>query len=79
MDGCGYDNMVMAELTAAHNGYPHELLEYPDAAHGLGMLLPYYPGMVPLESSWGIGGTSPLANALARAAAWPKLLAFLRN
>jgi dienelactone hydrolase len=79
MGNCAYDKTVMAQLTAAHNGYAHELLEYSDAGHGLGALLPYYPGIVPLEMSWGLSGTSTLANPLARADAWPKLLAFLRN
>jgi dienelactone hydrolase len=79
MGDCAYDKTVMAQLTAAHSGYPHELLEYPEAAHGLGMLLPYYPGIVPMETSWGINGYTPQANPLARADAWPKLLSFLRS
>jgi dienelactone hydrolase len=76
---CAHSKAMMAELAAAHDTYPHELLDYPDAAHGLGYLLPYYPGFVEEEQFFGIGGASAIANPLARADQWPKLLAFLRN
>jgi dienelactone hydrolase len=76
---CAHSKAMMAELAAAHDTYPHELLDYPHAAHGLGMLLPYYPGIAAAEQFWGIGGDSVVANPLARANQWPKLLAFLRN
>jgi len=77
---------MMAALAAAHYSYPHEILEYPRAGHALGMLLPYYPGPAAFEESlqppgWlpGFNGTSDVSNPLARAAQWPKLIAFLRN
>jgi dienelactone hydrolase len=76
---CAHSKAMMAELAAAHDTYPHELLDYPDAGHGLGMLLPYYPGVAAVEQFEGIGGDSVVANPLARADQWPKLLAFLRN
>jgi dienelactone hydrolase len=76
---CAHSKAMMAELAAAHDTYPHELLDYPDAGHGLGMLLPYYPGIAAAEQFLGIGGDSVVANPLARADQWPKLLAFLRN
>jgi len=76
---CAHSKAMMAELTAAHDTYPHELLDYPVAGHGLGMLLPYYPGIADAEEFWGIAGPSVVANPLARADQWPKLLAFLRN
>ncbi|MGD0985806.1 MAG: acyl-CoA thioester hydrolase/BAAT C-terminal domain-containing protein [Acidimicrobiales bacterium] len=76
---CAHSKAMMAELAAAYDTYPHELLDYPDAGHGLGFLLPYYPGIAPLEQFFGIGGSSVVANPLARADQWPKLLAFLRN
>ncbi len=76
---CAHSEAMMAELAAAHDTYPHELLEYPDAAHGLGMLLPYYPGIALAEQSFGIGSSSVVADPLARADQWPKLLAFLHN
>jgi hypothetical protein len=50
------------------------------------MLPPYYPGLAAYEESlqppvWppGFNGTSDVSNPLARAAQWPKLIAFLRN
>ena len=76
---CDHSEAMMAELAAAHDTHPHELLNYPVAAHGLGLLLPYYPGIAAAEEFWGIGGYSVVANPLARADQWPKLLAFLRN
>jgi dienelactone hydrolase len=81
-----YAKAVMAALAAAHYSYPHELLEYPDAGHALGALLPYDPGIAAYEDGltppeWppGFNGTSNVSNPLARADQWPKLLAFLRN
>jgi dienelactone hydrolase len=76
---CAHSKAMMAELAAAHDTYPHELLDYPDAAHGLGMLLPYYPGLATAEAFFGLGGDSAVADPLARADQWPKLLAFLRD
>ena len=69
----------MAALAAAHDGFPHELFEYRDAAHGLWTLLPYYPGIVAAEDKWGGERLQLVANPLARAAQWPKLLALLRD
>jgi dienelactone hydrolase len=76
---CDQAKAVMAELAAAHDTYPHELLDYPAAAHGVGLLLPYYPGIAFLETAWQLAGDGAVANPLARADQWPKLLAFLRN
>jgi dienelactone hydrolase len=76
---CAHSKAMMAELAAAHDTYPHELLDYPDAAHGLAVPLPYYPGIAAAEELWGLGGNIVVANPLARADQWPKLLAFLRN
>jgi pimeloyl-ACP methyl ester carboxylesterase len=81
-----YAKAIMAALAAAHDSYRHEFLEYPDAGHGIGTLLPYYPGIAVYEEGLGppgfpagFIGTSAVANPLARAIQWPKLLAFLRN
>jgi len=76
---CAHSKAMMAELAAAHDTYPHELLDYPDAGHVVGALLPYYPGLAAAEQLLGIGGSSVVANPLACADQWPKLLAFLRN
>jgi dienelactone hydrolase len=77
---CGATSQaMMAKLAAAHDPYPHKLVEYPDAGHGVGFIAPYTPGVAPIEKTDGVGGDTPIANPLARADQWPKLLAFLRN
>jgi hypothetical protein len=79
---CANARVVMAELASDHDSYPHELLSYPDAGHALGLLVPYCPGFARSESQFvggELAGTSDVANPLARASQWPKLLAFLRN
>lgn len=76
---CAHSKAVMAELAAGHDTYPHELLDYPSAAHGLGMLLPFYPGIAVAELAYETEGRTPVANPLARADQWPKLLAFLHK
>jgi hypothetical protein len=70
---------MMAELAAAHDTYPHELLDYPGGGHGVSALLPYYPGLAAADQLLGTGGSIVVADTLARADQWPKLLAFLRN
>ncbi len=72
---------MMAKLAVAHDPYPHKLVEYPDAGHGVGFIAPYIPGVVPAEegTGWGAQGESPISNPIARAEQWPKLLAFLHN
>ena len=76
---CAHAKAMMAELVAARDSYPHELLEYPHAGHGVGMLLPYYPGIAAFEQTFGESGTTYIASAVARADQWPKLLALLRD
>ncbi|MDQ6882999.1 MAG: acyl-CoA thioesterase/BAAT N-terminal domain-containing protein [Candidatus Dormibacteraeota bacterium] len=72
---CPYARAIGDELTAAHKGYPYTLLSYPQAGHGLGNLVPYA-----LAGRMGtLDGASPLANDLARAQAWPRLLDFLNR
>ncbi|MDQ6709167.1 MAG: acyl-CoA thioesterase/BAAT N-terminal domain-containing protein [Candidatus Dormibacteraeota bacterium] len=70
---CPYARAIGAELDAAHKGYPYTLLSYPQAGHGVGNLVPYT-----LAGRMGtLDGASLLANDLARAKAWPRLLDFL--
>ena len=77
---CPNSEAMMAELAAAHDPYPHSLAEYPQAGHGICYLAPYSPGLAPVEVRKGfVLGDTPIANPLARADQWPKLLAFLRN
>jgi dienelactone hydrolase len=77
---CGANSQaMMVKLAAAHDAYPHKLVEYSDAGHGVGFIAPYIPGVVPAEEQWAAQGESPISNPIARAEQWPKLLAFLRN
>lgn len=74
---CSYAAAIMTRLDRA-NGFPHTLLKYPDAGHGVGSVYPY----LPLSSPVGLklqqlDGATPEANPRARAEVWPQLLAFL--
>ncbi len=70
---CPYARAIGTELDAARGGYPYRLLAYPQAGHGVGNLVPYM-----LAGRTGtLDGASPIANDLARAQAWPRLLEFL--
>jgi hypothetical protein len=42
---CAYAQAVMAELRAAHAGYPHVLLDDPNGGHGSAVEPPYEPGL----------------------------------
>ena len=70
---CPYARQIGAELDAARNGYPYTLLSYPQAGHGIGNLVPYLMA----GRTGTLDGATPQANDLARAQAWPKLLAFI--
>ena len=70
---CPYARQIGAELDAARNGYPYTSLSYPQAGHGIGNLVPYLMA----GRTGTLDGATPQANDLARAQAWPKLLAFI--
>ena len=55
-----------------HSRLAHPDLRYPQAGHGIGLAVPYVPSLDPARA----GGTAA-ADAAARAALWPQLLAFL--
>jgi dienelactone hydrolase len=76
---CTYADDMMAQLERAHDRYPHEFLDYPEAGHGLGAPVPYDPGVASLEYDYGLGGETVLSNPVALASQWGKLLAFLRH
>lgn len=71
-DSCAYSAAIMAHLDATGDPYPHCLSRYAGAGHYENGLIPYQPGMAE-------DGTTPLANAVADAHVWPKLLAFLTD
>ncbi len=72
---CPYARAIGAELDAARNGYPYTVLAYPAAGHGVGDLVPY----VVAGRTGTLDGSTPLANDLARAQAWPRLIDFLNT
>jgi dienelactone hydrolase len=67
---CLMAHAIVARLRAHHFGHTVTLLEYADAGHGVGFVLPNDPSYEPT------GGTVD-ADQRARAAVWPRLLAFL--
>ena len=69
---CQYSNRIEAELAT---GFPylHPMLEFPDAGHGIGSIVPYLNYSEPLA----LQGRIPSSNQLARESAWPQLLTFL--
>lgn len=74
--------LIDTELTAAHNGYPHQALVYPGAGHNVGTF-PYLPQGTqvyePLADRTAyLGGDRP-TNAAAQANAWPQVLALLQG
>ncbi len=78
-NACTYADNMMAQLQRAHDHYAHELLDYPEAGHGLGAPVPYDPGVASLEYYYGLGGQTVLSNPVALASQWGKLLAFLKH
>ena len=76
-NSCAYAQAIMAELAAAKDPRPHSLLSYPNGGHGVGALVPYEPSAEPNVGN--LNGNTPLADALARADLWPRLLAFLAS
>ncbi|HXW80498.1 MAG TPA: acyl-CoA thioester hydrolase/BAAT C-terminal domain-containing protein, partial [Acidimicrobiales bacterium] len=64
-NSCTYADNMMARLQSSRDRYPHELLGYPEAGHGLGAPVPYDPGVASLEYYYGLGGQTVLSNPVA--------------
>lgn len=69
---CPMAHAIVTRLRAYHFAHPVTLLDYPNAGHAVGALVPNDPTHLPL------GGTIA-ADQHARADGWPRLLAFLRS
>jgi dienelactone hydrolase len=69
---CEFSNRIKAELATGFP-YQHPILEFPDAGHGIGSIVPYLSLSEPIV----IQGRTPSSNQLARERAWPQLLTFL--
>ena len=76
---CPYAHAIMAELTAAHDPYPHVLLVSQKGGHGSALEVPYEPGTAGSERGRELAGKTAVANDLAWAAQWPRFLGFLEN
>jgi dienelactone hydrolase len=69
---CQYSNRIKAELATGFP-YQHPILEFPDAGHGIGSIVPYLSYSEPFA----LQGRTPSSNQLARESAWPQLMTFL--
>jgi dienelactone hydrolase len=69
---CQYSNRIKAELATGFP-YQHPILEFPDAGHGIGSIVPYLSYSEPFA----LQGRIQSSNQLARESAWPQLLTFL--
>ena len=86
-NSCGYAQAIMQRLDTHRYAPPHELLRYDQAGHGIGVLMPYEPGISNpnLQRSQvavytaNLQGATSASNVIALAQLWPRLLAFLTN
>jgi len=69
---CPYSDQIKGELSTGFP-YQHPILEFPEAGHGIGSLVPYINWFEPAD----IQGKTPASDQLAREQAWPKFLTFL--
>jgi dienelactone hydrolase len=69
---CQSSNRIKAEVATGFP-YQHPILEFPDAGHGIGSIVPYLSYSEPFA----LQGRTPSSNQLARESAWPQLLTFL--
>jgi dienelactone hydrolase len=69
-NSCASGQAAMSRLD--RSPYPHQLLDYPDAGHLVDTLVPYWPTNPPAQAN--LEGSTPEANDLARAQAWPLVL-----
>jgi dienelactone hydrolase len=88
-NSCANAAAIKSRLAANKAKRSPMLLSYPDAGHGVGILVPYEPGegaalnapqVNPTTGhTLSLAGATPKANALALATAWPRVLNFLRS
>lgn len=71
---CRYSDAMRARLDEAQHPAPYDIIEYPEAGHGITFLLPYQPGLP--DQNRGRGRTDH-ANQHARADLWPRVLELL--
>lgn len=71
---CRYSDAIRGRLDEAQHPAPYDVIEYPDAGHGITFLLPYQPGRP--DSNEG-RARSDHTNDRARADLWPRVLELL--
>jgi dienelactone hydrolase len=69
---CAYSDQIKGELSTGFT-FQHPILEFPEAGHGIGSLVPYLNSSEPLN----LQGKNPDSDQLAREQAWPEFLKFL--
>jgi dienelactone hydrolase len=70
----GFTTVLHRRLDERHFAYRHEDLQFGDAGHLVGSAIPYLPAAVLPQY-----GGSARADAAGRAAAWPRILDFMRG
>ncbi len=76
---CAYADAIQRRLRQHHSRFPHLALSYPDAGHAVDLPMPFEP-LAPLPAdALPTYGSTPTANDQARADAWTKILAFVRQ
>jgi dienelactone hydrolase len=76
---CAYADAIQQRLQAHHTRFPHLALSYPDAGHAIDLPMPFEPMAPPAAAALPTYGSTPTANDQARADAWGKVLAFVRQ
>jgi dienelactone hydrolase len=71
---CPMARAISSRLLDHHFRHPVTLLDFPNAGHGVGALVPYAPGRFSI-----LEGRLAASNQRADADGWPKLLRFLRS
>ena len=74
---CPFSEQIESRLSGAGFRFPHTLLGYPDAGHFVS--IPAGVAYVPSPDGVPVYGSTPQANPLAAADAWPRTVAFLQS
>ncbi len=76
-NSCPFSQQVDTRLTSTGFRFPHQLLSYPDAGHFVSIATNV--SYIPDPNGAPVYGSTPQANPLAAADAWPKTVAFLQS
>ncbi|SEP73749.1 BAAT / Acyl-CoA thioester hydrolase C terminal [Microlunatus flavus] len=76
---CASSDAIQQRLRRHGSRFAHLALAYPDAGHGIDLPMPYLPAAPAALGALPTYGSTPGANDVARADAWPKVLDFIRQ